>query len=547
MMNSIVIAQLNFRVGAMADNVKKIIASLYTARDHYHADLIVFPELALSGYPPEDLLFRQEFKDSIEQAFRQIAQATHGIAVVLGHPHYIDQTIYNAASFIVEGKVIASYHKQLLPNYGLFDEQRYFTPGNTTQIICYKGVKIACLICEDMWQAQPAQTARKQGAELILCLNASPFELKKSEKRQAIIQQRSIENHCPIIYIHSVGAQDDFIFDGGSFVTNSAGQICLQAPFWCESLIDIAIDSTQKPLKLTAERTTQQAAPIETTEERIYHALILSLREYIDKNKSSGVLIGVSGGIDSALVLALAVDALGKERVTAVFLPSRYTDVLSQKIYQELIQALGLEQKIISIESSFRACLSSLNLDPENPPTSIVTENLQARCRAIFLMALSNQTGKLVLNTSNKSELAVGYCTLYGDAIGAFSVLKDVYKTLVFRLAHYRNTVQMLFPNELLQRAPSAELALKQKDEDKLPSYTILDAILQRFLEKNQSAVEIIQAGFDAKIVRQIIRWIEKNEYKRRQSPIGPRITSYAFHRERRYPISSEFFDSVVR
>lgn len=535
----IVIAQLNFWVGAIEKNTQKIIKAIDDARQH-HADLIVFPELALSGYPPEDLLLSAQLPQAIAQALQKIEKHVQGISVLLGYPHYTSDAIYNAACLISEQATVAIYHKQYLPNQGVFDEKRYFTAGTEPCVFTLKDQSIGVLICEDLWHADPALSAQQAGARIIVCLNASPFDLAKEELRQCVAQKRAQETHCPIIYAQLVGGQDDLVFDGGSFAVEKSGQICIGANFFEEQLLMIVSTCVDQSISLSTD---QMAQPSMSTEEKIYRALRLGLQDYVIKNHFSTVLIGVSGGLDSAFVLALAVDALGSDQVTAVFLPSRYTSELSRTLFDENVRTLHVKHQIISIEPSFNAVLSSLGLDPDHPPPSKLTENIQARCRAVLLMALSNQTGALVLNTSNKSEIAVGYTTLYGDTIGGFSVLKDVTKTQVYRLAKYRNTICETFSETLLLRPPSAELAHEQKDEDTLPPYSVLDVILEMYLEQGKTEKQICMEGFDEQIVHKIISLINQNEHKRRQTAMGPRISTRAFHRERRYPISSGLYD----
>jgi NAD+ synthase (glutamine-hydrolysing) len=531
----IVVAQLNFWVGAIEKNTHKIIKAIDDARQR-HADLVVFPELALSGYPPEDLLLSVQFKQAIAQALKKIEKHVQGISVLLGYPHYTSDAIYNAACLISEQAIEVIYHKQYLPNQGVFDEKRYFTAGTEPCVFTLKEQSIGVLICEDLWHADPALAVKKAGAQMIVCLNASPFDTTKEELRKCIAQKRALETHCPVIYVQLVGGQDDLVFDGGSFAVEKSGQICLGADLFKEHLLMIESTCVDQSIYLSTD---QMVQPSISVEEKIYRALRLGLQDYVIKNHFNTVLIGVSGGLDSALVLALAVDALGSDQVTAVFLPSRYTSQLSRTLFDELVRKLHVKHQIISIEPSFNVVLNSLGLDPDHPPEGRLTENIQARCRAVLLMALSNQTGALVLNTSNKSEIAVGYTTLYGDTIGGFSVLKDVTKTQIYRLAKYLNTTYETFSETLLLRPPSAELAHEQKDEDTLPPYSILDVILEMYLEQGKTEKQICMEGFDEQIVRRVISLIHQNEHKRRQTAMGPRVSTRAFHRERRYPISS--------
>lgn len=531
----IAVAQLNFLVGDISGNTKIVLDTIQKAKQ-IPVDLLVFPELALSGYPAEDLLLRKDFKKQITESLEKIKAQSMDIAILLGHPDYSAQGIYNAASLIKDKKIVSTYHKQYLPNYGVFDERRYFTPGNSVGLIKIKDVSIGILICEDLWYSQPVLELKKKCAQLLICINASPFDITKSEQRKKIIQDRIKEAGLPILYVHGVSGQDDLIFDGGSQAFDAQGHLCAHADFFKDSLwlIDVKINSFPKFV-------TQNLVPFPSTDEMIYKGLVLAVRDYVDKNHFSGVLLGLSGGIDSSLVLAIAVDALGKDRVHAVSLPSRYTSKLSQDIAEYLAKKLDVSLSILSIESSFSAFLTTLNLDTKHPPAGLTTENIQARCRAVLLMALSNQSGNLLLNCTNKSELAVGYGTLYGDMVGGFAVLKDVSKTRVYQLAIYRNKITSIFPESLLTRAPTAELAENQKDEDTLPPYTQLDPILELYVEQEKSVDEIVAAGFAKEIVHRVVNLVNKNEYKRRQLAIGPRITPHAFGRERRYPITSGF------
>lgn len=528
------IAQFDFLVGDIKGNTQIILDNLQKAKQA-SVDLIIFPELALCGYPPEDLLLREDFKKQIDDALKIIQEKSTHIAILLGYPDYTSKGIYNAACLIENKKIVFTYHKQYLPNYGVFDEYRYFRPGNSDGLFTIKGLHIGILICEDLWYSQPCLALKENGAQLLVCINASPFDYTKINQRSKITADRIKETNLPIVYVHGVGGQDDLIFDGGSRAFNGNGQLVAEAGFFKETLwlVDLKINSS-------AHFVPQTLLPKPMIDETIYKALKLGIHDYVNKNHFPGVLIGLSGGIDSALVLAIAVDALGKDRVHAVFLPSRYTSKLSQQIVESLVKKLDVTCDILSIEPSFSVFLSTLKFDPKHPPKGLVIENIQARCRAILLMALSNQQGKLLLNCTNKSELAVGYGTLYGDMAGGYAVLKDVSKTFVYQLANYRNSDD-IFPESLILRPPSAELAENQKDEDILPPYFLLDPILELYVEQDKSIDDIVKAGFDKKVVQKVVNLINKNEYKRRQIALGPRITPRAFDRERRYPITSGF------
>ena len=531
----IAVAQLNFLVGDINGNTQIILSTMQKAKQA-SVDLLVFPELALSGYPAEDLLLREDFKAQIIEALKIIQAQSADIAIILGHPHYHSGRIYNAASLIQNQKILTSYHKQYLPNYGVFDERRYFTPGNSAGLFQVKGINIGLLICEDLWCSQATLVLKEKAAQLLICINASPFDYTKANQRIKIIKERIKESHLPILYVHGVSGQDDLVFDGGSQAFDAKAQLCAHAGFFKETLWLIDLNT-----KLLPEFIAQTIMPAPLVDEAIYQALVLALRDYVNKNHFSGVLLGLSGGIDSALVLTIAVDALGKDRVHAVSLASRYTSKLSLDIASYLTKKLDVSLQILSIEPSFSAFLTTLKLDPKHPPSATSTENIQARCRAVLLMALSNQSGELLLNCTNKSELAVGYGTLYGDMAGGFAVLRDVFKTRVYQLATYRNKISSVFPESLLTRAPTAELAENQKDEDTLPPYTQLDPILELYIEQEKSIDEIIDAGFAKELVQRVINLVDKNEYKRRQLAIGPRVTPRAFSRERRYPITSGF------
>lgn len=530
----IAVGQFNFLVGGIKANTQKILDVIKEAKQA-NVDLLVFPELALCGYPPEDLLLREDFKQQIKNALKIIQAQSNDISILLGHPDYTEQGIYNAASLIADKEIVATYHKQCLPNYGVFDERRYFKPGHSPGLIKVKNISIGILICEDLWHPGPILSAKHAGAELIICINASPFDETKAQERICALKINIAETNLPVLYVHGVSGQDDLVFDGGSLAFDSQSTLTAHADFFTEKLWLVDFKQTEHTF-------TPQALPADrSTEASIYQALVLAVRDYVNKNHFPGVLLGLSGGMDSALVLAITVDALGKDRVHAVTLPSRFTSELSLQIASSLAQILAVQLTTLSIEASFSAFLTTLNLDPQHPPAGITTENIQARCRAVLLMALSNQSGDLLLNASNKSELAVGYATLYGDMAGGFAVIKDVPKTMVYKLAHYRNTIAPIFPKELLSRAPSAELAADQCDEDSLPPYSELDPILALYVEQDKSLADIVAAGFKKEVVERIINLVDKSEYKRRQIAVGPRTTTRAFGRERRYPITSGF------
>ncbi len=529
----IAVAQLNFRVGDLAGNVQTIIAAAARARDELRADLVVFPELTLIGYPPEDLLLRPDLHATVLRGLAELKRSLRGIAVVVGYPHEEAGRLYNAAVLIRDGGIVARYYKQELPNYGVFDEKRYFTPGNGPCIVDMKGVPVAITVCEDIWLPQPMQQAKQAGARLLLNINASPFQLGKGDTRAELLRQRAREGGMPIVYVNLVGGQDELVFDGESLAVDANGELVLRAPAFTEGLypLDFTIAQTITPLQ------GECVAPLPEAQSA-YRALLLGVRDYIEKNRFSGVVIGLSGGIDSALTLTLAVDAIGAERVEAVMMPSRYTAQISIEDAQTIAQALGVQYSVISIEPAFRAFLESLQKEFIGLPADVTEENIQARCRGVILMAIANKKRRIVLSTGNKSEMAVGYATLYGDMAGGFAPLKDTPKLLVYRIAEYRNGIQPVIPRRVFERPPSAELASNQKDEDALPPYPILDPILEMYVEQDQRPEDIVAAGFDEQTVRRVIQMVDRNEYKRRQAAPGVRITRRAFGRDRRYPIT---------
>ncbi len=531
-MIKIQLAQINCTVGDISGNCEKIITACQQAQQQ-RVDILAFPELAISGYPAEDLLLRRDFIDTVNNGLQRILPHTQGLTVVVGLPHQTDDGLFNAAAIVQDSNLLTYYHKQLLPNYGVFDEQRYFKPGNQACIIQVKEIPIAITICEDLWQADVCQQAKIAGAQAIISINASPFDYTKAQHRQTMFKQRCQENHLPIFYVNLIGGQDELIFDGGSMIIDAKGDICQAAPYFQEDYLTLQWS--------VAEKIPATDIPVYSKEKLIYDALVLGTRDYLEKNRINGVLLGLSGGIDSALVLAIAVDAIGADRVQAVLMPSSYTATMSNEDAQTEATTLGVKYSMISIQSVFNHFLGLLSEEFHGLSTDTTEENLQARCRGIILMALSNKTGKLVLTTSNKSETAVGYATLYGDMAGGLAILKDVAKTLVYQLARYRNSIAPIIPERVFTRPPSAELAANQTDQDNLPTYDVLDEILQRYVEADQSRNEIIAAGFSAEVVDKVICLVKYNEYKRRQAAPGIRVTPRAFGKDRRYPITSKF------
>lgn len=537
----IVMAQLNLFVGDIEFNLNKCIDALIEARDKHHADVCVFPELTLSSYPPEDLLLRPRFYTRINQALEKLKTQVKGIVAIVGYPEKTEQGYYNTVSVISDGEIIASYHKQHLPNYSVFDEKRYFSPGDSISIVNIKGIPVGLTLCEDIWMPEPARTYAQQGAKLLINLNASPFHINKHKERKSVLLQRVKEIAIPIVYVNLVGGQDELVFDGNSFVIDATGEIVCQAPAFIETLIpvDFNIEDSKAVPKLVQKQGLLQGET--SVEEKIYQALVLGVKDYIQKNGFRGVVMGLSGGVDSALTLAVAVDAIGCENVEAIMMPSRYTADMSLEDAQAEANTLNVDYRVIAIEPIFKAFLEGLKEEFSGTQTDTTEENIQARCRGVILMAISNKKRKIVLTTGNKSEMAVGYATLYGDMAGGFDVLKDVPKTMVYRLCEYRNRLEKVIPTRVLDRPPSAELAPDQVDQDSLPPYAVLDSILEMYVENDLCIEDIILAGHDEQTVKKIIRMVDLNEYKRRQAAPGVRITKRAFGRDRRYPITSGY------
>lgn len=528
------IAQINVCVGNISGNTEKIISAIKQARDEQHADLIVFPELIITGYPPEDLLLRPRFLERVEQALNKIAPTTIGITAIIGMPHRLNGKLYNQAVALTNGKIVARYSKQKLPNYRVFDEKRYFYAGTNTTIIEVSGIKIGLLVCEDIWQDEPVQSAIQAGAETLCVINASPFRLHKSQERQAILKKQSSQHQCPIVYANLVGGQDELIFDGESLIYDQSGQLTFQAP---------TFESGVYSFELNIDTNNQAIQPIHTSDNKsIYDALVLAVRDYVHKNGFPGIILGLSGGIDSALTLAIAVDALGSDNVEAVMMPFKYTADISITDARKQAETMGVKYREIPIEPMFNAFMDALSSEFTGLDTDTTEENIQARSRGVLLMAMSNKQGKMLLATGNKSEMSVGYATLYGDMAGGFAPLKDVLKLRVYELSRYRNSLgEEVIPDRVITRPPSAELAPDQKDEDSLPPYEILDDILQRFIEDFQCVEDIVAAGFEEETVKHVANMVLLNEYKRRQSAPGARITKRAFGKDRRYPITSAY------
>lgn len=533
----IALAQLNLFVGDVGGNTQRVIDTAAEARDRLKADLVLFPELSLSGYPPEDLLFHKGMRRQVAAAMERVRSEVQGVAVMVGYPDYTDDAIYNAAALIRDGKVLANYHKQELPNYLVFDEKRYFKPGNESRIVELNGIRVGLLICEDVWEPNPARMACAAGAQLLVVINGSPYSLKYQRRREDSVRARIKDTGLPVVYVNLLGGQDELIFDGGSFVMNAAGEIVQRAAPFKETLYAVDID-------LVDGKAVPRPGHIEpelSEEGSVYNALVLGVRDYVSKHRFPGVVLGLSGGIDSALTLAIAVDALGADRVRAVMMPSRYTSQMSLDDAAKQAHTLGVSYDTISIEGMFEAALGALKEVFTGRAPDTTEENIQARCRGLLLMAISNKTGRMVLTTGNKSEMAVGYATLYGDMAGGFAPIKDCSKMLVYRLARYRNSIAQVIPPRVIERAPSAELRHEQKDSDSLPPYEVLDAILELFIEDNLSVDEITARGFDRATVGRVLEMVKRNEYKRRQAPPGVRISDRAFGRDWRYPITSGY------
>jgi len=537
------LAQCNLLVGDVPANANRVIRLSIEARDRLGADLVVFPELALTGYPPEDLLLRPAFQHMVNEGLARILRDVTGIHVLVGHPETDGESRYNSATLIHDGKIIACCRKHHLPNYSVFDEARYFTPGDGYATAVIRDCRVALSICEDIWRPRSARLAAEAGAELMININASPFHAGKGREREAVVAARVAESGMPMVYLNLVGGQDELVFDGGSFVLDDEGHTTHRFPACEEGLFTAQftrhggrVHPIPGPVPDHAE-----------DEESVYRALVLGVRDYIEKNGFRGAVIGLSGGIDSALTLAIAVDAIGADRVEAVMMPSRFTADMSLTDARAEADALGVDYRVISIEPVFESFLAALSDSFAGMARDTTEENIQARCRGVILMALSNKLGRIVLTTGNKSEMAVGYATLYGDMAGGFAPIKDVPKLLVYRLARYRNRIGAVIPERVLVRPPSAELAPDQKDEDSLPPYSILDPILEGYIEKDRSIEDLVNAGFDPETVRRVAAMVDRNEYKRRQAPPGVRISRRAFGRDRRYPITSGYLAAQLK
>ena len=533
----VAVAQFNATVGDLTGNVERILQCAADAKAR-GAQVLLTPELALCGYPPEDLLLRPDFYRACARALDDLAGRVQGIALVVGHPEEHEGRCYNAATVIENGAKIAVYRKNRLPNYDVFDEKRYFDAGTEACVVTIGGVRCGINICADIWEPGTAESAREAGAELLLVLNASPCHLEKHQQRQEVLARRVAATGMPAIYCNLVGGQDELVFDGGSFALDSAGAVQMRLPQFEEAL---GVVDVHGGLLRSADLADELPLVAEA-----YKALVLGVRDYIGKSGFKGAIIGLSGGIDSALTLCVAVDALGADKVHAVMMPSPYTAQMSLDDSREMIRQLGCAYDEIAIAPAMQTYETMLAPMFAGLPQDTTEENIQARIRGNILMALSNKTGKLVLTTGNKSEMAVGYCTLYGDMAGGFAVIKDVYKTLVYRLSVYRNSLcsgEPVIPENIIVRPPSAELKPDQKDQDSLPPYEVLDAIVRAYMEEDRSPREIIAAGLPEADVRRVVRLLRIAEYKRRQAPVGIRITPRGFGKDWRYPITNRYAD----
>ncbi len=528
----IAIAQLNYTVGDIDGNAAKIAAAMDTARAG-GASLVLTTELSISGYSPEDLLLRDDFCDACAAALATLAGRTQGITLVVGHPHRVGDKRYNAASVLRDGRVITTYLKRKLPNHNVFDEERYFDSGEAPCVFEHEGLRMGVNICADVWEEPAAIAAKRAGAQLLLVLNASPYHMNKQQTRYEVVRVRAAETGLPVIYANQVGGQDELVFDGASFAMDAAGQLAHQSGSFSEVIdfIDI-LGGVPQP---------GSVAPKLSLEAEVYQALVLGVRDYVNKNGFPGVLLGLSGGIDSALTLAVAADAIGPERVKAVMMPSQYTAGMSREDACAQAAALKVRYTEIAIKPMFEVFLQALAGEFKGLKEDTTEENLQARIRGTLLMAMSNKSGAIVLTTGNKSEMSTGYATLYGDMAGGFGVLRDINKMLVYRLSHYRNTLSPVIPQRVIDRAPSAELRPDQKDQDSLPPYDVLDAIVEAYVENDKSPRDIIAAGYPRAAVEQVVRLIRISEYKRRQAPVGIRITARGYGKDWRYPITNKF------
>ena len=531
------LAQINVVVGAIEANVDRIIEFAERARDEQECHLLVCAEMVLTGYPPEDLLMRPGFHTRVEQQLERLCQEISGIDLIVGYPKIIEGDMFNIGALISNGKVVHEYKKIKLPNYAVFDEKRYFSAGEEACVFDYKGIKLGLTVCEDIWHDGPVEQAVEGGAELVLNINGSPYHADKISERRDVVCVRAKKVNTPVLYVNQIGGQDELVFDGASFVCDENGQVVHQMASFKEALSAVIVTKQTDGLSIQGTENVPEYQPLES----IYNALVLGVRDYVKKNGFTGVVIGLSGGIDSALTTTIAADALGPENVDVIMMPFRYTSDISKEDAFLEAQALGVKYHVISIEPMYEAFVKQLAPVFEGYEEDVTEENIQARCRGLTLMAYSNKTGRMVLTTGNKSEMSVGYATLYGDMVGGYNAIKDVPKVLVYELAKYRNTISPVIPERVITREPSAELRPDQIDSDSLPEYEILDPILELYVEQDMPPAKIVDMGYPAEDVSKVIRLVDRNEYKRRQAAPGVRITKKAFGRDRRYPITSGY------
>jgi len=532
---TVALAQLDLVVGDVDGNTARILEFAARARDDLRADLVVFPELSVCGYPPEDLLFHSGLRKSVEKSLAEIRESVRGIAVLVGFPEYESDQTYNSCAVFSDGEVLCHYRKCSLPNYAVFDEERYFTAGKSAAVFTLNGIRIGLNICEDIWHQAPIPASRTAGAECVIVINGSPYEVNSQRHRESVAAARVGEAGIPIVYLNMVGGQDELVFDGGSFMMATQGDIRFRAPPFEEGLYSVVLRGAPGGV----EPEYGEVAELLADEASVYRALVTGTRDYVKKHGFGGVVLGLSGGIDSALVMAIACDAIGADNVRAVMMPFRYTSTMSQEDAARQAATMGVNYDVIPIAPIYDATVEQLAPIFEGRKPDVAEENIQARCRGMLLMAISNKTGRMLLTTGNKSEMAVGYATLYGDMAGGFAPIKDCRKSLVYKLATYRNTLGEVIPERVITREPSAELRPGQKDSDSLPDYEILDPILEAFIEQDLSVDEITARGYERDTVIRVLQMVKHNEYKRRQAPPGIRISSRAFGRDWRYPITS--------
>lgn len=536
------LAQINVTVGAIERNVDLIIDFAERAHEQHSCQLLVCAELVLTGYPPEDLLLRPGFLVRVEQQLQRLCETVKGIDLIVGYPKKTKQGLFNMAGLISDGRIVQEYMKMKLPNYSVFDEKRYFLAGSQACVFDYKGISLGLTICEDIWHDGPIEQAVDSGADVIININGSPYHTNKIPERRSVVCAKAKATATPVVYVNQVGGQDELVFDGASFVCDANGSVVHQMASFEECLSTVKLNAGgDKAVSLVGTEMVAESPELAS----IYDALVLGVRDYVVKNGFSGVVIGLSGGIDSALTTTIAVDALGADNVDVIMMPFRYTSDISKHDAHAEAEALGIKYHVVSIEPMYDAFKQQLAPLFEGLAEDTTEENIQARCRGLTLMAFSNKTGRMVLTTGNKSEMSVGYATLYGDMVGGYNAIKDVPKVLVYELAKYRNTISQVIPERVITREPSAELRPDQIDSDSLPPYEILDPILELYIEQDCPPAEIVAKGYSKEYVTQVARMVDRNEYKRRQAAPGVRITKRAFGRDRRYPITSGYRPKV--